>query len=102
MTELLPSLTSPRRPNSRNPLRNLRILKHRFAHPTPPHSHFSSIQMRQEHSAQATQMIQLFQKVQKAGKSERKDGGKEGDGGARKAGREKGTKEETGDRSERA
>lgn len=41
-------------------------------------------------------MIQLFQKVQKAGKSERKDGGKEGDGGARKAGREKGTKEGKG------
>lgn len=58
--------------------------------------------MRQEHSGQATQIIQLFQKVQKAGKSDRKAGGKEGHGGARKAGREKGTEEGKGDKSERA
>lgn len=47
-------------------------------------------------------MVPLFQMVQKAGKSERKDGGKDGDGGVRKAGRQKGKKERKGDKNEPA
>lgn len=44
-------------------------------------------------------MVPLFQMVQKAGNSERKDGGKDGDGGVRKAGRQKGKKERKGDKN---
>lgn len=100
MTELLLSLTSLRRPNERNPLHNLQDSETSLC--PPLHPHFNGLQMRQEHSVLGNPNGSIISDGTKAGKSERKDGGKDGDGGVRKAGRQKGKKERKGDKNEPA